>query len=214
MRARAVAVSMAEFHKAFHFLVSLFSPLATPPCITALRLLRSLFLSFLIDMQQPTSLNCVFYAPWFSALSSSLVFPYLGWLDDVSIYCLLLPRQVRVSFSFTHTYECEGLQNSLHHMCNACSSHHSLPCLYPKFTFFHYFEETQAYLTIRTIIPFLNTNRTDKVKTPLVVSKSWDGAISIVISLWETKDSQNSGRNWTENNYIPEESTLLQKKLT
>lgn len=90
-----------SFTKLF-ILVSLFSPLATPPCITALRLLRSLFLCFLIDMQQPTSLNCVFYALWFSALSSSLMFPFLGWLNDVSIYCLLLPRQVRVPFSFTY----------------------------------------------------------------------------------------------------------------
>lgn len=85
-------------------LLSLFSPLATPPCITAFRLLRSLSLSFLIDMQQPTSLNCVFYAPWFSALSSSLMFPFLGWLHDVSIYCLLLPWQVRVPFSFTRMW--------------------------------------------------------------------------------------------------------------
>ncbi len=90
------------FHKAFFILVSpLFSPLATPPCITALRLLRSLFLSSLIDMQQPTSLNCVFYAPWFSAHSSSLVFPFLGQLNDVSIHCLLLPWRVEIPFSFT-----------------------------------------------------------------------------------------------------------------
>lgn len=88
--------------QSFTKLFFIFSPLTTPPCITAFRLLRSLFLSFLIDMQDPTSLNCVFHAPWFSALSSSLVFPFLGQLSDVSICRLLLPRQVRVPFSFTH----------------------------------------------------------------------------------------------------------------
>lgn len=46
--------------------------------LPASRLLRSLFLGSLIDMQQPTSLNDVFYAPWSSALSASLVFPFLG----------------------------------------------------------------------------------------------------------------------------------------
>lgn len=76
--ARVVAVSMAGFQKLF-ILVFLFSPLPTPPCITALRLLRSLFLGFLIDMQQPTSLNGVFYALWFSALASPVMFPFLGW---------------------------------------------------------------------------------------------------------------------------------------
>lgn len=105
-----------SFTKLF-ILVSLFSPLATPPCITALRLLRSLFLCFLIDMQQPTSLNCVFYAPWFSALSSSLVFPFLGWINDVSTASHFLDKS---EFPFhSHIYDCEGLQNSQHHMCSA-----------------------------------------------------------------------------------------------
>lgn len=89
-----------SFTKLF-ILVSLFSPLATPPCITALRLLRSLFLSFLIDMQQPTSFNCVFYALWFSALSSSLMFPFLGWLN---IYLLPLTFPTSQSSLFIHTY--------------------------------------------------------------------------------------------------------------
>ena len=73
----AASVSMAGFSQSF-FLLFLFFPLGTPPCITALRLLRSLFLGSLIDMQQPTSLNDVFYALWSSALSASLMFPFLG----------------------------------------------------------------------------------------------------------------------------------------
>lgn len=64
------------FTKLF-ILVFLFFPLATPPCITALRLLRSLFLGSLIDMQQPTSLSDVFYALCFFALS---------FLSHVSIF--------------------------------------------------------------------------------------------------------------------------------
>lgn len=96
-----------SFTKLF-ILVCLFSPLATPPCITAFKLLRSLSLSFLIDMQQPTSLNCVFYALWFSALSSSLMFPFLGWLNDVCIYCLLLFSTSQTFRFHSNGYDCKS----------------------------------------------------------------------------------------------------------
>lgn len=105
----AASVSMAGFSQSFFFiLVFLFFPLGTPPCITALRLLRSLFLGFLIDMQQPTSLNDVFYAPWSSALSAFLMFPFLGWLNDIYI----LPLTSSTSRSFLSlSYDCTSIQN-------------------------------------------------------------------------------------------------------
>lgn len=73
----ASAVSMAGFQRLF-ILVFLFSPLATPPWITALRLLRSLFLGPLIDMQQPTSHYGVFYALRFCTLSFCIMLPFLA----------------------------------------------------------------------------------------------------------------------------------------
>lgn len=83
----------------------LFSLLAqTPLCITAFRLLRSLFLGFLIDTQQPSSLNCVFYAPWFSALSSCLMFPFLGRLNDISLHCLLPSPPVFEALATTNSF--------------------------------------------------------------------------------------------------------------
>lgn len=128
MHACVIAVSMAEFHKAFHSCLSLlFSPLATPPCITALRLLRFLFLSFLIDMQQPTSLNCVFYAPWFSALSSSLMFPFLGWLNDVSICQRSLFIHAHVTVL---AYKIACITCAVHECMNECLCK-SLPYFYP-----------------------------------------------------------------------------------
>lgn len=124
MRACVVAVSMAEFHEAFHSCLSFLSSHNTS-LHHSLRLLRSLFLSFLIDMQQPTSLNGVFYAPWFSALSSSLMFPFLGWLSDVSIYLLILTSLTSQISLFIHThtyvyiyiYDCESLITCAVHEC-------------------------------------------------------------------------------------------------
>lgn len=162
-----------RFTKLF-ILVSLFSPLATPPCITAFRLLRSLSLSFLIDTQQPTSLNCVFYAPWFSALSSSLMFPFLGWLNDVSICCLFTSSTSQSSL-FIHTYVTVRAYET---SCIACVVHEcmlkfrmhqkSSPHLCPRdmslFSLFSTIFKRIAihprnhiwHLVVRTIIPCLN----------------------------------------------------------
>lgn len=102
----ASAVSMAGFQSLL-ILVFLFSPLATPPWITALRLLRSLFLGSLIDMQQPTSHYGVFYALCFCTLSASIVFPFLG----SCIRRLISMARFPVFYSLTREFIPNGLRN-------------------------------------------------------------------------------------------------------
>lgn len=81
------------------------SPLPTPPCITAFKLLcSSLSQGWLIDVQkQSTSLNCVSYVPRFSTVSASLKFPFLGEPSDESFQSLVLPQQVRDTSCWSHT---------------------------------------------------------------------------------------------------------------